>query len=94
MGLGLFPPLERRTGVSLFHQQDSLGNRCLKGDCRDFQYLDHKSSWHWDWWEYVKKNTLKTSRKFNYFFSIEILLPFECPRQPNFTPFGRPRQLL
>ena len=25
------------------------------GGCHNFQYFDHKSSWHWDWWENFKK---------------------------------------
>ena len=30
----------------------------LMGGCHNFQYFDHKSSWHWDWWENVKKKKL------------------------------------
>ena len=28
----------------------------LKGGWHGFQYFDHKSSWHWDLWENLKKN--------------------------------------
>ena len=66
----------------------------LKGGCHDFQYLDHKSSWHWDWWENVfKKCYLNIFQKiWLNFFQDWNFTPFGCPRQSNFTPFWRPRQ--
>ena len=45
-------------------------NKPLKGGCHDFQYLDHKFSWHWDWWKNVKKKLLeKLPENFIKFFS-------------------------
>ena len=50
----------------------------LMGGCQDFEYLDHKSCWRWDWWLNVLKIFLQLKKKFRRwyfcFFSTEILL--------------------
>ena len=74
----------------------------LKGGCHDFQYLDHKCSWHWDWMEnvfkkfYLKFYSILVSRQLNFtpFWRPRQpnFTPLRCPRQPNFTTFWGPRQ--
>ena len=65
----------------------------IKGGCHDFQYLDPKSSWHLDWWEYVFKTSFtgKTSILFILKkFRIEILLHFGVPDNQILLSFGVP----
>ena len=48
--------LERLIARSSNHldmERADLPSPLLKGGCHNFQYLKHKSSWHWNWWENI-----------------------------------------
>ena len=46
----------------------------LKGGCHKFQYLDHKSSWHWDCWKnsFLKKLLQKLQDFFLFFLGLKF----------------------
>ena len=73
----------------------------LKGGCHDFQYFNHKSSWHWDWWKNILKKYLKNFQIIlSIFFSALkfynlILLQFGIADNQILPRFGVPdKQIL